>query len=58
MEAKDKGYSYAVPLEKIRDYQKVSLEKKLLWLYQGNVLRKSYPKRIIELQDKFREGKI
>ncbi|MDI6758255.1 MAG: hypothetical protein QMD94_01050 [Candidatus Omnitrophota bacterium] len=42
----------------IREYQKTPIEKRLLWLYQLNLLRKAYPKRIIELQDKFRRGEI
>lgn len=52
------GFSYHVVMKKIREYQRIPLEKRLLWLYQGNILRKFYPKRIIELQNKFREGKI
>ncbi len=55
---KNKGFTYNLSLKTIREYQKIPLEKKLLWLYQINLLRKAYPKRIIELQDKFREGKI
>ncbi|MCM8770815.1 MAG: hypothetical protein NC936_02975 [Candidatus Omnitrophica bacterium] len=53
-----KGYGYKVGLKKIREYQKMPLEKRLLWLYQGNLLRKAYRKEVIELQDKFRQGKI
>lgn len=55
---KNKGFDYDVSLEIIRAYQKVSVGKRLLWLYQGNLLRQAYPKRIIKLQDKFREGQI
>lgn len=53
-----KGFNYHLTLKKIREYQKVPIEKRLMWLYQGNLLRKAYPKRIIELQDKFRRGEI
>jgi hypothetical protein len=58
MKNKTCGFDYQVSLKKIRQYQKMPLEKKLTWLYQGNLLRQSYPRKIIELQDKFREGKI
>lgn len=34
------------------------VEKRLAWLYQLNILRKNYPKEIIDLQDKFRRGEI
>ena len=55
---KSTGFGYYLTIKKIREYQKMPLDKRLLWLYQANLLRKSYPKKIIELQDKFREGKI
>lgn len=58
MKAKITGFSYYLSLSMIREYQKIPLEKRLLWLYQINLLRKAYPKKIIKLQDKFREGKI
>lgn len=58
MKIKDNGFGYYLSLKKIREYQKIPIEKRLIWLYQGNLLRKAYPKRIIELQNRFREGKI
>jgi hypothetical protein len=58
MMAKNKGFDYHLSIKAIREYQKMPVEKRLLWLYQMNLLRKAYPKKIIELQDKFREGKI
>ncbi len=58
MKTKLKGFNYHISLEKIHEYQKVPIEKRFLWLYQGNLLRKAYPKKIIELQDKFRSGAI
>lgn len=54
----EKGFGCHVTFKKIHEYKKIPLEKRLLWLYQANLLRKAYPKRIIELQDKFRAGKI
>lgn len=58
MKAEKRGFNYHVSLKRIRDYQKVPIDKRLLWLYQMNILRKGYPKKIINLQDMFREGKI
>lgn len=58
MKIKNKGFGYSLSLKTIHGYQKIPLEKRLLWLYQINLLRRAYPKRIIELQDKFRKGEI
>lgn len=58
MMAKNKGFDYYLSIKAIREYQKIPIEKRLRWLYQLNLLRKAYPKGIIKLQDKFREGKI
>lgn len=55
---KKRGFSYYISLEKIKEYQTVPIEKRLMWLYQGNLLRMKYPRDIIELQDKFRQGEI
>lgn len=52
------GFDYYLSKEIIKEYQKKPLGLRLKWLYQGNLLRKAYPRRIIKLQDKFREGKI
>ncbi|MCM8783183.1 MAG: hypothetical protein NC818_00165 [Candidatus Omnitrophica bacterium] len=52
------GFGYHLSHRKIKEYQKMPLEKRLLWLYQGNLLRRAYPKRIIKMQDKFRKGEI
>lgn len=58
MNRKSTGFDYHLSIKKIREYSAISIEKRLTWLYQLNQLRKFYPKQIIELQDKFREGKI
>ena len=58
MPQKSVGFDYRVSAKSIKEYQAKSLKIRLTWLYQGNRLRKSYPKRIIELQNKFREGMI
>ncbi len=55
---KSRGFKYYLSKEMIKDYQGKSYELRLKWLYMGNLLRKSYDKETIGLQDKFREGKI
>lgn len=58
MNGKKTGFDYDISIKKIREYSAMPIGKRLTWLYQLNLLRKSYPKEIINLQDKFREGKI
>lgn len=55
---KTKGFGYRLSKEVIKTYQKKHLELRLKWLYMGNLLRKAYDKKIIEIQDKFRAGKM
>jgi len=52
------GFEYYLEEDIIRDYSRWSAEEKLRWLFALNKLRKFYPKRIIEIQNKFREGSI
>ena len=58
MQSRDIGFYYHVTFKKIKEYQKIPLKKRLAWLYQGNLLRMGYPKRIKQLQDRFRFGEI
>jgi hypothetical protein len=58
MEEKRKGFTYYVSREQIDEYMKWPMERRLQWLLYGNKLRKSLPKRTIELQEAFRQGKI
>ena len=55
--SKSAGFRYYVSDEKIERYRKKPVALRLQWLYMANVFRKGYSKRIIELQDGFREGK-
>jgi hypothetical protein len=55
---KSKGFDYHLSEETLRQYQEKTPELRLRWLYMGNLLRKGYSQRVIELQDKFREGKM
>jgi hypothetical protein len=58
MEEKKKGFAYFVSREQIDEYRSWPMERRLKWLYFGNKLRKSLPRRIIEIQEAFRQGKI
>lgn len=58
MKNKVLGFSYHISVKKIREYRRIPLEKRLAWLYQGNLLRAKYPKSIILIQDKFRSGAL
>lgn len=51
-----KGFGYSLDDEILKDYQGKPIELRLKWLYMGNLLRKSYSKNIIKIQDKLREG--
>lgn len=53
---KSHGFDYYLSKETIRKYQEKPLELRLKWLYLGNLFRKKYPKNIIKLHNKFREG--
>jgi hypothetical protein len=52
------GFRYYLGKDVIERYQKKPIALRLQWLYMANVLRRGYSKRIIEIQDKFRQGKI
>jgi hypothetical protein len=58
MEEKRKGYSYYVSDEQLKEYGSWTVERRLKWLLMGNKLRKMLPKRTIEIQELFRQGKI
>ncbi len=53
-----KGFSYFVSREQIEEYRKWPLERRLKWLFYGNKMRKLLPKKTIEIQEAFRQGKI
>lgn len=58
MKEQMKGFTYTVSKEQLDDYRKWPIERRLKWLYYGNKLRKSLPKKTIEIQELFRDGKI
>jgi hypothetical protein len=53
-----KGFSYDVSKEQIDEYRSWPIERRLRWLFLGNRLRKLLPKKTIEIQEAFRQGKI
>ena len=50
------GFRYEVPKEKIAEYGRWPIEKRLKWLYEGNRLRNLLPQNIIAIQERFRKG--
>ncbi|MEW6614511.1 MAG: hypothetical protein AB1401_03425 [Thermodesulfobacteriota bacterium] len=54
--SKARGFDYYLSKEAIERYKEKPLELRLKWLYMGNLLRMGYSKKLIKLQDKFREG--
>jgi len=52
------GFSYTVSREQIDEYSQWSIVRRLQWLFQGNKTRKSLPRKTIEIQEAFRQGKI
>ncbi len=58
MENQRKGFSYTVSKEQLDDYRKWPIERRLKWLYFANKMRNSLPRKTIEIQELFRNGKI
>jgi hypothetical protein len=58
MTEQKKGYTYTVSQEQIDEYTKWSLDRRLKWLFHTNKMRKLLPKKTIEIQEAFRQGKI
>jgi hypothetical protein len=52
------GFTYTVSQEQIDEYRKWSPDRRLKWLFQANKMRKLLPKKTIEIQEAFRQGKI
>ncbi len=53
-----KGFTYTVSREQIDEYRTWPLDRRLKWLSQANKMRKLLPKKTIEIQEAFRQGKI
>ena len=52
------GFTYTVSREQIDEYRKWPLDRRLKWLFYANKMRKLLPKKTIEIQEAFRQGKI
>lgn len=53
-----KGFSYFLSKEQLEEYSRWSIERRLKWLLIANKMRKYLPKKTIEIQEAFRQGKI
>lgn len=53
---RQKGFSYVVSKEKIEEYSRWPIEKRLEWLYEGIRLRNLLPPKIIKVQEELRRG--
>jgi hypothetical protein len=51
-----KGFRYKLDWERIEEYRKLPIARRLKWLYYGNLLRKSLPANTIEIQERFRKA--
>ncbi len=49
------GFEYYIDDETLRSYGKKPLVLRLRWLYMGNLLRRSYPREIVRLHERFRK---
>jgi hypothetical protein len=53
-----KGFYYHVSRDQIEEYRTWPYSRRLEWLLAGNRLRMALPRRIIEIQDLFRQGEL
>jgi len=58
MAEQKKGFTYFVSQEQIDEYRSWPIERRLQWLFLANKMRKHLPKKTIEIQEAFRQGKI
>jgi len=55
---KERGFDYYIEKDVLNDYKKKPLKLRLQWLYQANVFRKSYPREVIEKQERLRKAEF
>ena len=58
MTARKKGFTYTVSQEQIKEYKAWPLHRRLQWLFHANKMRRLLPRKTIEIQEAFRQGKI
>ena len=52
------GFTYTVSREQIIEYSTWPLDRRLKWLFYANKMRRLLPRKTIEIQEAFRQGKI
>jgi hypothetical protein len=57
-EVQNKGFTYTVSREQIIEYSTWPLDRRLKWLFYANKMRRLLPRKTIEIQEAFRQGKI
>ncbi|MBI5969892.1 MAG: hypothetical protein HY884_01920 [Deltaproteobacteria bacterium] len=50
------GFDYYLSKDMIKRYCEKPVETRLKWLYMGNLLRMGYAKKIVKIQDEFRQA--
>jgi hypothetical protein len=58
MAEQKKGFTYTVSQEQIIEYSTWPLDRRLKWLFCANKMRRLLPRKTIEIQEAFRQGKI
>jgi len=58
MTGQKKGFTYTVSREQIDEYRTWALDRRLQWLLFANRMRKFLPRKTIQFQEAFRQGKI
>jgi hypothetical protein len=58
MNREKRGFSYTVSRERIEQYRRWPLERRLQWLFLANKMRRSLPRKTIDIQEGFREGRM
>jgi len=51
------GFTYYLSPERLNEYRRWPIERRLKWLFFGNKMRRFFPKKTQEIQDKFRRGR-
>jgi len=58
MNREKKGFSYTVSRTRIEEYRRWPLERRLQWLFLANKMRRSLPRKTIDIQEDFRQGRM
>jgi hypothetical protein len=58
MDDTPKGFTYSVDPNQMKRYGEWPIERRLLWLFFGNKLRKSLPRKTVRIQEAFRQGRL